>query len=80
MHALRADLGIAAVLSFFVPEDFNAGRIEPVLPDWSLGMLNIYAMYPQRRFLPAKVRLFMDALRAGFGGESDKDPWWPRGL
>ncbi|MBC8831525.1 LysR family transcriptional regulator, partial [Escherichia coli] len=40
------------------------GRLVRVLPDYRLTMLDVYAMYASRRFLDAKVRTFVDHLRA----------------
>jgi hypothetical protein len=42
-----------------------------------LARPKLWAIYPHRRFLPAKVRIFVDALRAAFGGDPERDPWWP---
>ena len=36
----------------------------------------IFAVYPHRRFVSPKVRVFVDALRAAFG-DGTRDPWWP---
>src|SRR5262245_51675292 len=61
--------------SFLLPPD-HAKRLEPVLLEWSLGHRGIYAVYPHRRFVPAKVRAFVDFLRAAVG-DGNRDPWWP---
>jgi DNA-binding transcriptional LysR family regulator len=74
--ALVDGLGIGALPSFIARRDWLAGRIEPVLPDWALPELAIYAVYPHRRFVSPKVRVFVDALRAAFG-DGTRDPWWP---
>jgi DNA-binding transcriptional LysR family regulator len=64
--------------SFLLPPD-HAKRLEPVLLDWSLGHRGIYAVYPHRRFVPAKVRAFVDFMRAALG-DGTRDPWWPAGI
>jgi DNA-binding transcriptional LysR family regulator len=61
--------------SFLLPPD-HAKRLEPVLLEWSLGHRGIYAVYPHRRFVPAKVRAFVDFLRTALG-DGSRDPWWP---
>jgi DNA-binding transcriptional LysR family regulator len=75
-----AALGGAGLLiapSFMIPRaDVQAGLLEPVLRDWSLPQFKLYAVYPHRRFLSSKVRLFIDALRAAYG-DGQSDPWWP---
>lgn len=74
--ALVDGLGVGALPSFIARRDLLAGRIEPVLLDWTLPELGVYAVYPHRRFVSPKVRVFIDALRAAFGDGSG-DPWWP---
>lgn len=68
-----AALGL--IPSFLLPHD-HAKRLEPVLLDWSLGHRGIYAVYPHRRFVPAKVRAFVDFCRSALG-DGTRDPWWP---
>lgn len=67
-----------AVPSFLVQAAVKDGRLEPLLRDWTLlPRPKLWAVYPNRRFLPAKVRLFVDALRTAFGGDPNRDPWAP---
>ena len=42
-----------------------------VLPDWEAGEHSVSAVYPNRQFLPPKVRTFIDFLAERFGRESD---------
>ncbi|TCK36324.1 LysR family transcriptional regulator [Paraburkholderia sp. BL8N3] len=42
----------------------DAGTLARVLPDWSLPSADIYAIYPERLNLSAKVRVFIDFLDA----------------
>ena len=74
--AAHAGVGLAIFPSFMAQADFDGGLVEPVLLDWSLPTLRVYAIYPHRRFLSPKVRLFVEALRAAYG-DGSRDPWWP---
>lgn len=75
--ALRDGVGLCMIPSFLASEDVAAGRVEPVLLDWSvLPQLQMFAIYPHRRFLSSKVRLFVEAMRVGLG-DGSSDPWWP---
>jgi DNA-binding transcriptional LysR family regulator len=59
--ALRG-AGIAVLPAFFCAEALRAGHLSPVLEDWSLGRSEIHVVYPGTRHLPARGRLFVDAL------------------
>lgn len=74
--AAIAGRGICLEPSFVVGEALRDGRLEAVLTDWSPRLLGIYAVFPQARLLPRKVRLFIDHLKNTFG----PDPTWDRGL
>ena len=50
-----------------VGEDLAAGRLVPVLEDWATPPLGIYAVFPQRRYLPLRVRLLIDFLKNSYG-------------
>lgn len=49
---------------FIVEEDVRAGRLVRVLPEFASEELGVYALYPSRRHLSAKVRTFVDFLAA----------------
>lgn len=79
MAAARQAVGLALAPSFLARKDVEAGRIEPVLLDWSLPEYVVFAVYPHRRFVSPKVRVFLEALTASFG-DGTRDPWWPETL
>ena len=60
--------------SFAVGADILAGRLVPLLMDWRSRELSIWALYPHRSLLSAKVRSFVDFLAERFG----PDPEWER--
>jgi DNA-binding transcriptional LysR family regulator len=47
---------------FIVGEDVRAGRLVEVMQEQSINALGIYALYPSRKHLSAKVRTFVDYL------------------
>ncbi|NMX60625.1 LysR family transcriptional regulator [Pseudomonas sp. WS 5059] len=53
-------LGILAQPTYVIHDDIVAGRLVPVLCDWHLPRLEINLVYPSRRHLPAKTRVFID--------------------
>ncbi|WP_331000040.1 LysR substrate-binding domain-containing protein [Pseudothauera nasutitermitis] len=44
----------------------ESGRLQRVLPEWTLPAADLYAVYPARRNQPARIRAFVDALLAAF--------------
>ena len=50
-----------------VGEDLRAGRLVSVLDEYAAPPLGIYAVFPQRRQLPLRVRLFIDLLKSTYG-------------
>lgn len=45
----------------------ESGRLQVVLPEWTLPPADLYAVYPARRHQPARVRAFIDTLAEAFG-------------
>ncbi len=60
----EAGLGLALVGSMDSHDALQAGRLVRLLPDWSFGTLDIWAVTPQRDAQPAKVRQAIAALHA----------------
>lgn len=52
-----------------VGADMTAGRLVSVLDDCAAPPVGIYAVFPQRRQLPLRVRLFIDLLRQRYGAQ-----------
>lgn len=66
--AALAGLGIALHSTWHVHEDLLAGRLKPLLEDCRIAETGIYAVMPQRRLVPLRVRAFVDFLEEQFGG------------
>ena len=57
---LLSGLGIAQVPSFAVAGDIAAGRLRVLMAEFAPDDMGIYAMYPHRKHLSAKVRTFIE--------------------
>jgi len=76
-EAVVAGFGIALRSTWDVGPELSSGRLEVVLPDYRGARgVAVHAVYPSRRFLPLKVRVFIDHL-AGLYGSA---PYWDDGL
>jgi DNA-binding transcriptional LysR family regulator len=67
-HLARAGAGIAVLSDHFVLPYVRANELTPVLDDWSLPTVTAWAVFPGRRLMPARTRVFLDALEAKFSG------------
>jgi DNA-binding transcriptional LysR family regulator len=52
--------------------------MEPLLLEWTLPEYCVYAVYPHRRFLAPKVKVFLEAATRRIG-DGSRDPWWSEG-
>jgi len=75
--AVRAGFGISLIPWLYVREDLDQGRLRTVLDDWAAPEMAVYAVYPSRRYIPAKVRAFLDFLVEELGGASAVTPSRP---
>jgi DNA-binding transcriptional LysR family regulator len=57
---LLADCGITRIPTFLVGKDIANGRLVQVLRDYTMFEASAYLAYPNREFLPPKVRAFID--------------------
>ena len=60
-------LGIAWRSTWEVEHDVAAGRLVAVLDDYAAPPNGIYAVFPQRKHLPLRVRLWIDFLKQTYG-------------
>lgn len=73
-EAILAGLGIAMRPAWDVWRDIRQGRMVTLLPTYTHPSFPIQALYPSRRHLSQKVRLFIDMLREHLGDI----PYWER--
>jgi DNA-binding transcriptional LysR family regulator len=70
-----AGLGIALKSTWDVRRHLEDGSLVALLPGYTFATdVAIYAVYPHRRYLPAKTRAFIEFLAESFGPE----PYWDR--
>ena len=62
-----AGYGIAWRSTWEVEADIAAGRLVPLLEDYAAPPNGIYAVFPQRKHLPLRVRLWIEHLKQHFG-------------
>jgi DNA-binding transcriptional LysR family regulator len=76
-EAVLAGVGIALRSTWDVGPEIDNGSVQIVLPQWhASARVGVYAVYPSRRHLAHKVRVFMDFLGERFG----QPPYWDKGL
>jgi DNA-binding transcriptional LysR family regulator len=68
MRMARYGAGITAVAHHFAEPYVRSGELEPVLEEWALPPAIAWAVFPGRRLMPARTRVFLDALEAEFSG------------
>lgn len=72
-----SSLGIAMRSTWAVSDELKSGALRIVLPQYREAPgVAIFAVYPCRQFVPAKLKLFIDYLAQQFG----PTPYWDRGL
>lgn len=76
-EAALAGAGIAMLPTFLVDDALARGALRIVLPAWDIGTLRIYALHPNRRTHPARLRVFLDSLVERFGPDPDADGFAP---
>lgn len=66
-----AGMGISLLPDFIVGPEISSGKLQSILPDYSPGGIPIYAIFPSRRYLSAKVRTFVDFISNYYGDNPD---------
>jgi len=66
LRAALAGIGIAFIPDFIARKPIESGELVTLFNDYIPTDRGIYAVYPHRRYLPAKVRIFVDYLHNWF--------------
>ena len=72
-EALVGGCGIGRLPTFVAGPDIASGRLVRILEQYRMPSQTLYAVFPERRHLPAKVRVFLDFAIEWFGAEQ---PYW----
>ncbi|GGE34070.1 LysR family transcriptional regulator [Agaricicola taiwanensis] len=76
-EAVLSSMGIALRSTWDVGAELRSGKLRAVLPSWrASSRIGVHAVYPTRRFLAQKVRIFIDYLAGLYGAT----PYWDEGL
>nr|MBA3479757.1 LysR family transcriptional regulator [Lautropia sp.] len=59
--------GLAWRSMWEVSEDLKSGQLQTVLDEFAAPVNAIHAVFPQRRHLPLRVRMFVDYLKTTYG-------------
>jgi len=62
-QAVLAAQGIAVTPIWLMGEYIETGQVKVILGEYVPTPLEIHALYPERRFLPAKVRCFIEYIQ-----------------
>ena len=73
LEALREGVGIGRLPTFVAGPDLKTGQLVKLFESYSLPAFTLYAVFPERQYLPAKVRAFLDFAIEYFGGDK---PYW----
>ncbi|MGN6526649.1 MAG: LysR substrate-binding domain-containing protein [Burkholderiaceae bacterium] len=69
----RSGAGVAAASEFFALPYLERGELQRVLPDWCLPDSTAWAVFPGRRLMPAKTRVFIEMMIATMAACKDDD-------
>jgi len=72
-EALMQDMGVARLPTFVAAADIESGALVQVLPEYKMPHITIYALFLERQYMPAKVRVFLDFVIEYLGGDM---PYW----
>ncbi|WCP68934.1 LysR substrate-binding domain-containing protein [Vibrio tubiashii] len=76
-RAVLGGSGIANLPTFIAGKDIAAGNLQVVLSDYALPSHAVYAVFPEKKHMPHKVRAFIDFINQRLGTET---PYWDEGL
>jgi DNA-binding transcriptional LysR family regulator len=63
-------MGLAIVSAWMFSPELASGDVRAVLTDWSLPLLDLWAVYPMGRMPTAKARAFAAFVEAGLKREN----------
>jgi DNA-binding transcriptional LysR family regulator len=64
----RSGAGIAMLSDHFVEPHVRSGELSQLMADWNTPPAVAWAVFPGRRLMPTRTRVFLDAIQAEFSG------------
>jgi DNA-binding transcriptional LysR family regulator len=74
VNAVRQGLGIGLAPVWAFEEDLRTGRVKALLPRHPLPAGEVHLVYPERRLIAKRTRIFMDAIDSAFAGNAAVQP------
>ncbi len=72
--ACSQGLGITILPVFLALDFLREGKLKIILPEWQFQFGDLYLLYPSKKHLAAKVRVFIDFIVEAYSSEQ---PWLP---
>jgi DNA-binding transcriptional LysR family regulator len=66
LQLAKRGLGITMISDHFAYDFMQTGDLIQVLADWQIAPIPVWAVFPGRRLMPAKTRVFLDMLQNEF--------------
>lgn len=73
LTAITEGVGIGRLPTFIAGPCLKSGQLIDLFPEHHIPDHTFYAVFPERQYLPAKVRVFLEFATEYFGGDS---PYW----
>lgn len=73
MEAIIGGIGIGRLPTFVTGSDLGSLNLKQVLPDFAMPEKTLYALFPERKYMPTKIRVFIDFIVEKLGGDK---PYW----
>jgi len=72
-ESLIQNLGIGRLASFVAGDDIKARRLVPILTEYKMPHKTLYAVFPEKQYMPEKIRVFINFIMQHLG---DDNPHW----
>lgn len=79
-EAVLVGLGVAIVSRWMIAPELAAGTVVPVLTEWSLPSMELWAVFPSGRLPSAKARAFAGWFEQHFGNIQYPQATWKNAI
>ncbi|MBV8873410.1 MAG: LysR family transcriptional regulator [Metakosakonia sp.] len=71
LQAIQAGIGVGGIQRPLAAEGVRSGLLVPVLPEWRLPDRFLYAVFPDARFIPQRVRSVVEVIKQSLSQMSE---------